>query len=76
MFGTDDTGGGIGWQFRQIKADSKLQRDCVKFGGDPQTLGIGSKGEAAGTLRICSSFPYRCTTQPIHITSGILLTWI
>jgi hypothetical protein len=41
-FGSDSTGGGIGFQFRAIKADAKRQRDCVDTGGDPKDLNIGS----------------------------------
>ncbi|TVY23936.1 hypothetical protein LHYA1_G007406 [Lachnellula hyalina] len=44
-FGTDSTGGGIGFQFRAIKADAKRQRDCIEAGGDPRDLNIGGKGE-------------------------------
>jgi hypothetical protein len=45
-FGTDSTGGGIGFQFRQIKNDAKRQRQCVESGGDPKDLVIGGgKGE-------------------------------
>jgi len=40
-FGSDSTGGGIGWQFRAIKADAKRQQTCVKAGGDPKDLDIG-----------------------------------
>jgi hypothetical protein len=43
-FGSDATSGGIGFQFRAIKADAKRQRDCVENGGDPVDLGIGGKG--------------------------------
>ena len=43
-FGSDSTGGGIGFQFRQIKADAKRQRECYDAGGDPKDLNIGGKG--------------------------------
>jgi hypothetical protein len=45
-FGSDSTGGGIGFQFRQIKADAKRQRECYDAGGDPKDLNIGGKGAA------------------------------
>jgi len=67
MFGSDSTGGGVGFQFRQIKADAKRQKDCVKSGGDPKTLGIGSKGEAAGTFQTCLSFSWHCKAQKYRI---------
>ena len=41
-FGTDSTGGGIGFQFRTIKANATRQRKCIQDGGDPKDLGIGS----------------------------------
>ncbi len=45
-FGSDATGGGIGFQFRAIRADAKRQVDCVKNHGDPKDLGIGAgKGQ-------------------------------
>ena len=53
MFGSDSTGGGIGFQFRQIKSDAKLQRDSVARGEDPKKLGIGSGGAKGGS----STFP-------------------
>jgi len=47
MFGKDSTPGGIGFQFRQIKAWAKLQRDAFEAGVDPQTLDCF--GKAAGS---------------------------
>ena len=49
MFGSDSTGGGIGFQFRQLKNDAKLQRDSVARGEDPKKLGIGSGGAKGGS---------------------------
>ncbi len=40
-FGTDSTGGGIGFQFRAIKANAGLQKKCIASGGDPKDLNIG-----------------------------------
>ncbi len=42
FFGTDSTGGGIGFQFRAIKANAELQKNCIASGGDPKDLGIGA----------------------------------
>jgi hypothetical protein len=53
MFGSDSTGGGIGFQFRQIKHWAQRQKACANSGGDPLTLGIGSKEDAAAGK--CSS---------------------
>jgi hypothetical protein len=59
MFGSDSTGGGIGFQFRQIKADAKRQKTCVDTGGDPLTLGIGGKAESpASSKSTFHFFPY------------------
>ncbi len=45
-FGSDSTGGGIGFQFRAIKKDADRQRACFDSAGDPKDLGIGSgKGQ-------------------------------
>ncbi|TVY40899.1 hypothetical protein LSUB1_G002346 [Lachnellula subtilissima] len=49
-FGSDSTGGGIGFQFRAIKADAKRQRDCIDAGGDPRDLNIGGGKELARLL--------------------------
>ncbi|TVY62724.1 hypothetical protein LSUE1_G006157 [Lachnellula suecica] len=49
-FGTDSTGGGIGFQFRTIKADAKRQRDCVAAGRDPKDLNIGLPGKEIARL--------------------------
>ncbi|KAF4613410.1 hypothetical protein G7Y89_g15477 [Cudoniella acicularis] len=48
-FGSDSTPGGIGFQFRAIKADAKRQRDCFHAGGDPKNLTIGG-GKAMAHL--------------------------
>jgi len=49
-FGSDSTGGGIGFQFRAIKKDADRQRACFDSGGDPKDLGIGSgKGQSLVT---------------------------
>jgi hypothetical protein len=79
MFGSDSTGGGIGWQFRQIKNDAKGQRACVASGGDPLDLGIGSKGgESVGSSRTSTYliFLSSSTTQHRAIVYLALLTGI
>ena len=45
-FGSDCTGGGIGFQFRAIRKDADRQRACFDSGGDPKNLGIGSKSQS------------------------------
>jgi hypothetical protein len=52
-FGSDSTGGGIGFQFRTIKKDADRQRACFDSGGDPKDLGIGgpqAKGQILKTF--------------------------
>jgi hypothetical protein len=47
-FGSDSTGGGIGFQFRTIKAFAKQARNCADQGGDPKDLNIPTgKGQNA-----------------------------
>lgn len=42
-FGKDSTPGGIQFQFRELKRYAKMQRACADSGGDPQSLGIGTR---------------------------------
>lgn len=78
MFGSDSTGGGIGFQFRQIKNDAKRQRACVASGGDPRTLDIGSKGEnskspkGGSSTLIFLSLPQHSTQHRHNCTSAVL----
>jgi hypothetical protein len=81
-FGSDSTGGGIGFQFRQIKADAKRQRDCVDAGGDPKNLNIGGKG-AASSLHLLSSSSLLSKAQTNNVSNDYIngsqllpLTWL
>lgn len=57
FFGKDSSTGGIGFQFREIKRNAKLQRACADAGGDPQTLNIGTGEKGAFSFSfITSSF--------------------
>ena len=62
-FGTDSTPGGIGFQFRTIKADAKRQRDCFNNGGDPQTLSIGGGKGTSSFLRFLSAHCQHTSTH-------------
>lgn len=47
-FGSDSTGGGIGFQFRAIKKDADRQRACFDSGDDPKELCIDAPGAGKG----------------------------
>ncbi len=51
-FGSDSTGGGIGFQFRAIKKDADRQRACFDSGGDPKDLGIGGAGKGQILIKL------------------------
>jgi hypothetical protein len=74
MFGSDSTGGGIGFQFRQIKANAKVQKACFTSGGDPLTLGIGSMGGSVSTKGSSTSTSLSFITVH-HITFPLLLSF-
>jgi hypothetical protein len=59
-FGSDSTGGGIGFQFRALKKDADRQRVCYDSGGDPKDLGIG---RPVKSQRLKIFFLSHCTSR-------------
>lgn len=65
-FGGDSTSGGIGFQFRAIKADAKRARACADAGGDPHILGIGG-GNCQTALFLLLLVLSSCTAPTQHL---------
>ncbi|CAG8978918.1 hypothetical protein HYALB_00005255 [Hymenoscyphus albidus] len=60
VYGKDSTGGGIGFQFRQIKNDAKRQRQCFESGGDPKDLNVGA---GSGTEKAIAAYYQEDSTK-------------